>query len=91
MYDVPTRENPTFFCASCWNDPLKREQINCDRGGMDGVFCIIFKDLGKMSNKQIGYFLRENNYEINHFASPTWRKMIWQIHFLSIPPRESNE
>lgn len=91
LYNLHTRENPTFFCNQCWNDPLKRDQINGNRGGMDGVFCITFKGLGKMSSKQMGMFLGEKNYEINHCANPTWRKMIWQIHFLSIPPRVSNE
>ncbi len=82
-----TRENPTFFCPVCWIDPLKREQINCNRGGMEGVFCMTFEDLGKMTDKQVAIFLGRKNYEINHCANPTWRKMIRSIHYLSIPPK----
>ncbi len=82
-----TKENPTLFCKSCWEDPIKKEKINCARSGIDGVFCILFSSLGKMNHKAIGFLTGKRNHEMNDLSKPIWRKMIFNIHFLSLPPK----
>jgi hypothetical protein len=83
-----TKENPTLFCESCWSDPLKREQISNVRGGIEGVFCHLFSDLGKMTESEIGKITSRVRYEINHLSSRIWRRQVYQIHYLSIPPKK---
>ena len=83
-----TIENPTLFCSFCWSDPSKRNQIFSLRGGIEGVYCKLFFTLGKMNTKEIGFLTGRKNYEINHLSSRVWRKIVFNIHYLSIPPKE---
>ncbi len=86
-----TIENPTLFCESCWNNPVKRDKINSSRSGIDGVFCVLFSSLGKMSHKAIGILTGKRNFEINDISKPIWKKMIFNIHFLNLPPKRISQ
>ena len=79
-------ENPTLFCASCWGDTSKRNQIRSTRGGTKGVYCKLFSTLGKMTTKEIGFLTGRKNYQINQLSSRVWRKIVFNIHYLNIPP-----
>jgi len=83
-----TMENPTFFCKSCWNDFQKRNQIYSGRGGIDGVFCFTFSSIAKMTPKSLGFLTSKKMYQINHLAVPVWKKMVFNIHYLSLPPKK---
>jgi hypothetical protein len=50
------------------------------REGWEGICCKSFEDIGRMTDKAVGYMLGKKNYEINHLSTPQWKKLIWQIH-----------
>lgn len=83
-----TIENPTLFCSSCWEDKAKKESIKAQRGGPEGVYCKLFSTLGKTSTKEIGFLTGRKNYHVNHLSSRIWRKIVFNIHYLNIPPKE---
>lgn len=85
--DRETIKNPTLFCASCWDDVFKRDQIRSIRGGIKGVYCKLFSTLGKMTTKEIGFLTGRKNYQVNHLSSRVWRKIVFNIHYLNIPPK----
>lgn len=84
-----TIENPTLFCATCWDDESKKNQIGTTRGGFKEVYCKLFLTLGKMTTKEIGILTGRKNYQVNHLSSRVWRKIIFNIHYLNIPPKNS--
>lgn len=81
-------ENPTLFCASCWDDKSKKDELGMGRGGIEGVYCKLFLTLGKMTLKEIGFLTGRKNYHINQLSSRMWRKIVFNIHYLNIPPKE---
>ena len=84
-----TIENPTFFCQSCWE--TKRNEISAMRGGIEGVYCITFKRIGKTDPKTLAcLYLSKKNKEINQMANKVWRKMVYRIHYLSLPKKNKN-
>ena len=83
-----TIQCPTLFCASCWNDPSKKNQIAPTQGSVRGVFCKLFSTLGKLTTKEIGFLTGRKNYQVNHLSSRVWRKIVFNIHYLNIPPKE---
>jgi len=80
-------ESPTLFCASCWGDASKRNQIRSTRGGIEGVYCKLFSTLGKMKTKEIGFLTGRKNYQVNQLSSRVWRRIVFNIHYLNTPPR----
>lgn len=83
-----TVENPTLCCNTCFNSPKIMDQINPHRGGEEGIYRFLFISLGKMNTKEIGFLTGRKNYEINHLSSRVWRKIVFNIHYLSLPPKE---
>jgi len=82
-----TIKNPALFCVSCWNDGSKRNQVGSGRSFI-GVYCKLFLTLGKMTTKEIGFLTGRKNYQVNQLSSRMWRKIIFNIHYLNIPPGE---
>lgn len=81
-------KSPTLFCAICWNDGSKKNQIGSSRGFV-GVYCKLFSTLGTMTTKEIGFLTGRKNYQVNHLSSRAWRKIVFNIHYLNIPPKDS--
>jgi hypothetical protein len=80
-----TIENPLFSCDKCYLKPDMMKKLNFIRGGMSGVTCLKFKNLGGMTEKRIAYYLSKKFFEINHLSNPYWRKILFRIHFLNLP------
>lgn len=83
-----TIENPTFFCKSCWEDLTKRKLISSCRGGIEGVFCFTFSSIAKMTPKTLGFLTSKKMYQINNLGNPIWKKMLFNIHYLGLPPKK---
>jgi hypothetical protein len=81
-----TIQNPTLFCASCWDDSSKKNQIGSGCQFV-GVYCKLFLTLGKMTTKEIGFLTGRKNYQVNQLSSRVWRKIVFNIHYLNIPPK----
>lgn len=81
-----TIKNPTLFCVFCWNDVSRKNQIGSGRG-FTGIYCKLFSTLGKMTTKEIGFLTGRKNYRVNQLSSRVWRKIIFNIHYLNIPPK----
>jgi hypothetical protein len=70
---MDTIETPTFFCSTCWQDDSKRNEINAMRGGIEGVYCLLFSTIGKMDIRTLSIcYLSRKNKEINHLANQIW-------------------
>ena len=60
------------------------------RGGSEGVYRFKFETLGKWTHLQIAYHLSKKGWEINHLSTKPLRKLIWRIHYLNLPKKDSN-
>jgi len=85
-----TIENPTLCCDLCFHSPRIINQINQTRGGDEGVYRFLFTSIGKWTPKQLTYHLSKKGWEVNHLNSKPWQKLIWRIHFVSQPKKESD-
>jgi hypothetical protein len=83
-----TIKNPTLFCTSCWGAVSKKNQIGLAGGNFVKVYCKLFSTLGKMTTKEIGFLTGRKNYQVNQLSSRMWRKIVFNIHYLNIPPKE---
>jgi len=83
-------ESPILTCDEC--SSKARKDLSIDRGGIQGIFCKTFKEISKMSMKQIGWFCSKKGKEANHLANKPWRQLMFRIHYLSLPSKkELNE
>ena len=73
------RETPTLFCSPCWDK--HRHTIEQSRGGMEGVFCITFEHMGRMTPRELAWVTGRKNYEVNELSSKVWKRLIWRIHY----------
>ena len=84
-----TLESPILCCDDC--SPKARQDLSICRGGIEGVHVLPFKELAKMSEKQIGFFCSKKGKESNHLANKPWRQLIFRIRYLSLPPKKGKE
>ncbi len=84
-----TIENPTLCCEVCFNSPRIIDQINCNRGGSEGVYRFLFTSIAKWKKKQIGYHLSKRGWEINQMANKSWRKLLFRIWYTHQPNKDN--
>ena len=84
-----TQENPELVCESCYRTPQIINQLSPIRGGDEGMFSFRFEAIGKWTPKQLAFHLSKKLWEINHFSDKHWRKLLWRIHFICQPPKQS--
>jgi len=78
-------ESPILSCDEC--SSKARKDLSIDRGGIQGIFCKTFKEISKMTGKQIGWFCSKKGKEANHLANKPWRALIFRVHYLNLPPK----
>lgn len=84
-----TAESPILCCDEC--SYRARADLSINRGGIEGVFCKPFKEIARMSPKQIGWFCSKKCRERNDLANKPWRQLIFHIHYLNLPPKKKLE
>lgn len=82
-----TIENPRLVCPKCYN-PTNNASISRHRGGIEGVYCLLFSKLSATTKKTLGYLMSYKGKEINELSSPYWKRQIWRIYYLGQPARE---
>ena len=78
-----TFEKPRMVCGLCYN-PANNATIHQNRGGHEGVFCLLFSRFPTFTKKTLGYLMSYKDKEINELSSPYWKRQIWRIYFLSL-------
>ncbi len=78
-----TIESPMCVCGDRGCQVQARFDLSLSRGGIEGFSIRSFKEIGRMTTKQIGVFCSKKGYEINHLANPLWKKLVYSIHYRS--------
>ncbi len=81
-----TIESPLFSCEEC--SSKARKDLDITRGGIEEVRVITFKEIARMNEKQIGKLCMKKGKEINHFATRSWKALLFSIHYQNQPSKK---
>jgi len=80
-----TVESPILCCDEC--SSKARQDLTIHRGGIEGIFCTTFKEISRMSKRQLGWFCSKKGREKNDLANKSWRALLFRVHYLNLPPK----
>lgn len=80
-----TIESPILCCEEC--STKAKKDLDIRRGGLEGVKIITFKELARMNERQLGKLCMKKGKEINHFATRSWKALLFSIHYQNQPSK----
>lgn len=80
-----TLESPVFCCEGC--SARAHESLNVCRGGIEGVVCHTFRQLGMMREKEVGYLTSRRGWESNDLATKEYRQLLFSLHYRNRPSK----